>query len=502
MTFDLTAIAIFAAAAVLYSAALPKMWRAWALLAGSVVAIYGLQPPIVVGKLDFAFPTATIAVTVALWWFTRPIESARVETPPGETAPETARRPYWRWVNEDGIALGVIAALTVGMAFMRYIDRAYRLTPSRPPDPLTVIVWLAVSGGVVYVAGWALRRVDRNRVLTGLVLLVIGVFVVLKTEVLALEVARFFREQTGRDPNLAGMIDLNWLGFSYVAFRWIHILRDRQSGKLPALTLREFVTYVIFFPAFTAGPIDRAERFVKDFRALPEAVGLDAARFTDGTARIMTGIFKKFVLADTLALGMALNATNADQTTSVLGVWALLYGYSLRLFLDFSGYTDIAIGVGILFGIRLPENFDRPYLKHNITVFWQSWHMTLSNWARFYVFTPFSRFLLTRKRKPSPTVSVLLCQMATMTVIGLWHGVTVNFVVWGVWHGVGLFIHKQWTDRTRKWYRELAPGRKRAWTVFGWFVTFHFVVLGWVWFALPDVAQSARVFGLLFGAGG
>jgi alginate O-acetyltransferase complex protein AlgI len=229
--------------------------------------------------------------------------------------------------------------------------------------------------------------------------------------------------------------------------------------------------------------------------------GLDATRYTEGLTRIAVGIFKKFIIADSLAIGMALNATNAEQATSTIGVWILLYGYALRLYFDFSGYSDIAIGIGMLFGIKLPENFDRPYLKNNITTFWQSWHITLSNWARFYVFSPLSRFLLTRQPKPSPIVVVLSTQMATMVVIGLWHGVTINFLIWGVWHGIGLFVHKQWSDRTRKWYRRLndTPRLKQAWTVAGWFITFHFVVVGWVWFALPEFGQSLDVFGKLVG---
>jgi len=128
---------------------------------------------------------------------------------------------------------------------------------------------------------------------------------------------------------------------------------------------------------------------------------------------------------------------------------------------------------------------------------------TIRSWARFYVFTPLSRWFLTRERRPSAVVIVLLAQWATMTVIGLWHGVTLNFAAWGAWHGLGLFVHKQWSDRTRTWYRSLEerPGHKRAWTVCAWLVTFLYVVLGWVWFALPDVGQSAQVLGRLFGIG-
>ncbi|MCB0035681.1 MAG: hypothetical protein KDE51_16730, partial [Anaerolineales bacterium] len=133
----------------------------------------------------------------------------------------------------------------------------------------------------------------------------------------------------------------------------------------------------------------------------------------------------------------------------------------------------------------------------------QSWHITLSNWARFYVFSPLSRNLLRRKPRPSPVLIVLICQLATMMTIGLWHGVTLNFLLWGIWHGLALFVHKQWSDRTRKWYRQLKerPWPFRAWTAFSWLLTFHYVVLGWVWFVLPEIGLAVQVFGKLFGFG-
>jgi D-alanyl-lipoteichoic acid acyltransferase DltB (MBOAT superfamily) len=272
-------------------------------------------------------------------------------------------------------------------------------------------------------------------------------------------------------------------------------------GILPSPSLREFATYVIFAPAYVAGPIDRAERFVVDLRALPGLHGLDPARIGLALWRIGLGLFKKFVIADSLAQGMALNPLNATQVTNTPGLWLLLYGYALRLYFDFAGYTDVAIGLGLLFGIRLPENFDRPYLQTNITAFWQSWHITLSNWARFYVFTPLSRTLLRRKPRPSSSFILLTAHLSTMVVIGLWHGITWNFFIWGVWHALALFAHKQWSDRTRSWYRTLQerPRQKMVWSAVSWFLTFHYVVIGWVWFLLPTPALALQTIGRLFG---
>lgn len=480
MTFDLGTIALCCALALAYAALLPSVWRGWALYGLSIMAVYLLQPPLPIRFSDFILPTATLALTTAVWWFTRASDQ------------QTSR--------EDLIALGLMVVVIFVLSLNRFLDIDARITPSRPPDPLAVMSGLALFGLMMFASGVIFRAKWRLRIA---LLALIGLFIILKSDFLGSGVSGLWRGTTGQDASLAALTDLNWLGFSYIAFRLIHTIRDRQSGLLPTLSLREYMTYVVFFPALIAGPIDRAERFAQDLAALPEKVGLDEARFAEGLGRIAMGLMKKFVIADTLAQGMTLTPINALQAQSTPGLWALVYGYALRLFFDFSGYSDIAIGIGILFGVRLPENFDRPYLKTNITAFWQSWHMTLSSWARFYVFSPLSRALLKRKPKPSPTLIVLVSQLATMVTIGLWHGITANFLIWGVWHGAGLFVHKQWSDRTRKWQRGLSekPGQKRAWTVFAWALTFHFVVIGWIWFALPDFESAMRVLRGLMGVG-
>jgi alginate O-acetyltransferase complex protein AlgI len=472
---NLITITIFVALAMLYALFVPAKFRAWSLFIASAVLIYWLQPSISVRWLDFFLPTMTLALTVATWYLTRKDEQ--------------------NLSREDYIAFGLVLVIILGLLLLRPVLPASLrlLIASRPPNLLLVILFLAIF----FIFTISLERLPIR--LAAILLLLIGLFLILKTEILATALSAFFRSNTGQDIAEASVLDLNWLGFSYVAFRLIHTVRDRQTGLLPELSLREYVSYVVFFPSFIAGPIDRAERFIKDFRALDNIQF--APRFVEGTSRITIGVFKKFVIADTLAQGMALNPTNAIQVDNSFGLWILLYAYALRLFFDFSGYTDIAIGIAILFGIKLPENFAHPYTRTSITKFWQSWHISLSDWARFYAFSPLSRNLLRRKPKPPPILIVLLTQLATMVVIGLWHGVTVNFLIWGIWHGLGLFLHKQWTNRTRKFYRKLKdkPIEQGFADGFAWFITFHYVVLGWVWFALPNFEQSIQVFSKLIG---
>jgi len=159
---------------------------------------------------------------------------------------------------------------------------------------------------------------------------------------------------------------------------------------------------------------------------------------------------------------------------------------------DFSGYTDIAIGLGRLLGIKLPENFKAPYLKPNLTQFWNNWHMTLTQWFRAYFFNPVTRALRSGKKKFSIPSIVFITQMGTMVLIGLWHGVTWNFVAWGVWHGLGLFVHNRWSEWTKGRFATLPMGWQKALNVGGVLLTFHFVAIGWVFFALPSLTVSGQ----------
>ncbi len=493
MTFDLPAIAVFFVLSLAYNGLISARLRGWVLLVSSLLAVFWLQPALILRFGDFILPAATICLGIAGWAVTKDRSLDQSES----------NR------SDDRKTLVVTVSLVLLMAGSRYLPPELRMTASRPPTPVAVALVMAAGGAILaYLVRYAGRRSQRSRYLllpAGLLVGLVFLFVWIKSPTMAMEISRVWRGATGRDPTLATPADINWLGFSFIAFRLIHTLRDRMAGLLPALSLREYLTYIVFFPTYTAGPIDRAERFVVDLRmeTTPDQASqedLFATRLTQGGERILVGLFKKFVVADSLAQGLSMDAASAGQANSTIWLWVLLYGYAFRLYLDFAGYSDIAIGVSRLFGFKIPENFNRPYLRSNLTAFWQSWHITLSNWVRFYVFSPMSRWLLRRQPRPSTTAIVFSAQLSTMIVIGLWHGITLNFIIWGAWHGIGLFIHKVWSDRTRSWYIGLSRRRlqKQAWSFFAWLVTFHYVVLGWVWFALPEVDLSMKTFGKLF----
>ena len=396
--------------------------------------------------------------------------------------------PEVRGWRENAGALAVLIGVPVLVTFNRYtqVEVLFPVDIPRPQVALVVLL-VALTAGVVLV--------QAHHFFSGMLVLamlgLVAMLAVLKTPsgwgMLFGAVAGW----AGREA--AGPSTITWLGFSYVAFRLLHTLLDKRAGRLTSVSLGEYVNYVIFFPTLTAGPIDRIERFTHDLR-LPLA--LEASTWLMAGTRLFRGLVKKFVIADGLAW-FALSDLLAGEVQSRVWLWFLLYAYSLRIYFDFSGYTDIAIGLGLLLGIRLPENFDAPYLKPNITQFWNAWHMTLTQWFRAYFFNPLTRALRSAQRPLPQWLMILLAQSATMLLIGLWHGVTWNFLAWGAWHALGLFVHNRWSDwaktRTLSWNTTLA-------NYLGVLLTFHYVTLGWLFFFLPDPATAWSALLRLLGA--
>lgn len=438
--------------------------RQLAMLAASVLALFWLQPAQQFGSLLFWLPLATLGITVLSWVVTS--------------------KPEVRGLQENWPALVVMGAVIALADLNRYFGLASLYTV-HAPSPVLVLL---VSGGLALV-GLAIskwRRADRLW-LWALLLGLIAIFVFLKTPGVAERSEALFR--AARDASTTqAVIPLTWLGYSYLAFRLMHTIRDRQTGRLPAVPLSDYLNYAIFFPAFTAGPIDRLERFDKDLCA-PQQLANDD--WLQAGTRLFGGLFKKFVVADLLAV-ISINDVLVSRVQNGAWLWLFLYAYAFRIYFDFSGYTDIAIGMARLMGIRLPENFAAPYLKSNLTQFWNAWHMTLTQWFRSYVFNPFTRAMRSAE-KPLPVwVMILLAQLLTMTLIGLWHGITVCFVLWGLWHGIGLFIHNRWNDfirpRTPVWMQS-STGLWLA-NAAGVVLTFNYVAIGWVFFSLSTPALA------------
>jgi alginate O-acetyltransferase complex protein AlgI len=448
--------------------------RTYLLLAFSVLAIYWFQPALPLRSFDFWLPSLSLVLTVLTWLIT--------------SSPD-----LWR-SRQNLIGLSIIVGLATLIVLSRYLLPDPVVTATTPPQFIQYLLFIAIVTLIVSFLAFFSRRSAWT--LPFVIILIITILVILKSPTLSLQTSIFLRSLANRSIENAAFSDLRWLGFSYIAFRLIHVLRDKQMGRLPELSLPEFATYVVFFPALAAGPIDRTEHFAKDLRqdfSLAQDETLLAGQ------RIFLGLFKKFVIADTLAL-IALNDTLAIQVRTAGWMWIIVYAYALQIYFDFSGYTDIAIGTARLAGIRLPENFAAPYSKPNLTQFWNSWHMTLTQWFRSYFFNPFNRWIRGFKNIPS-WIMILIGQVATMLLIGLWHGITFNFIFWGLWHGVGLFVQNRWSDFVRSHYPNLGQNTRlqQVLQIGGILLTFHFVALGWVFFALSDPALSWQVFLALSG---
>ncbi len=456
--------------------------RGLAVLAVSALAVFWLQPVQSPPALEFWIPTATLGIAVLVWAITAPIE---------------ARAWKQNWPA---------GAVLVGVILLAELNHYFRLGSIyliETPRFRYVILSLLLMLGLVLLL--AIRRRPMSSLYYAAFGGIVLILVALKIPSVSAAVLDIIGRTSGSpaasvatgSPALLPTAGIQWLGYSYLSFRLLHTILDRLSGRLPALTLAEFASYVIFFPAFIAGPIDRAERFVQELRS-PLAVTADD--WITSAGRILIGLFKKFVLADSLAV-LSINEGLASHVMGAGWLWLFLYAYAFRLLLDFSGYTDVAIGMGRLLGVRMPENFTAPYLKPNLALFWNSWHITLTQWFRSYFFNPLVRVLRTRHRPPPQWLIILTAQVGTMVLIGLWHGIAWSFAVWGLWHALGLFVHNRWValtgSRMPAW-AQTGAGQRAVYGA-GVVLTFNFVAIGWLFFNFSSPVAALQILFRLFG---
>jgi len=280
------------------------------------------------------------------------------------------------------------------------------------------------------------------------------------------------------------------LGFSYLAFELLHVILERRRGGIESVSLGDLLAFVFFAPARIAGPIKRYPQFVAAVRdAEPSSENVYA-----GLLRILFGLSKKFFLADILSQTLAESAWVA----STMHAWVIVFAYSLQIWLDFSAYSDIAIGLGRTLGIVLPENFRAPYLAKNIREFWERWHITLSQWVRDYVFTPAGRWLFGTRLRRLPIAIAVISYLLTFTIVGAWHGLTPGFLLWGVYHGALLSLYHVVRVKTPGWIADHPWYDSRAVRLAGVAFTFLCVTIGWVPFMLP-LPKAARMLALMFG---
>ena len=280
------------------------------------------------------------------------------------------------------------------------------------------------------------------------------------------------------------------VGISFWTFQGLSYLFDVYREEELDPTLLEFCLYMAFWPTVLSGPVCRLPDMLPQYRQAP-VFAWD--NFSTGALRLIQGLIMKMVLAQLLGSGLTRGAgVNAgfDQVTAWGGidVWLLGIAFGFQLFFDFAGYSHMVIGTARLFGIQLPENFNRPFLSPTPSIFWIRWHMSLSFWIRDYIFVPLAAL---RRDRWWPYVVFII----SMSLFGLWHAAKWTFILWGIYHGLLLVGHR-WGQQIKRRFSMALPGYSGI--ILGWGATFSLVSLGWIFFRANDLNEAFSMFGSVF----
>lgn len=272
------------------------------------------------------------------------------------------------------------------------------------------------------------------------------------------------------------------LAISFITFQTIAYLTDIYRGENAEKNICNFALFITFFPQLIQGPILR----YRDFRTQLTNRITSSDQFVKGILRFLTGFNKKMLVADVLS---ELTATTFQAESLSVGMaWIGIIAYVLQIYFDFSGYSDMAVGLGRMFGFEFVENFDYPYCSETVSEFWRRWHITLGTWFRDYVYFPLGGSRVKKLR-------VIFNLMVVWLLTGVWHGPTINFILWGLWNGILIVIEKL-ADIPKRLHEK--PVLQRLYRI----LTVIFIIFGFVFFRLPDLAQITNYFRNLFGLNG
>jgi alginate O-acetyltransferase complex protein AlgI len=341
-------------------------------------------------------------------------------------------------------------------------------------DPrFLALIILSILGN--WLAALLYEKTRRGAVIT---LAILGNLLVLGTFKYSVFFAQNVTAVTGFEP-------YSWqfalpLGISFFTFHHVMYLVDLKRGRAPIYPLDRYALYICFFPQSIAGPLARWNEVMQQFGQRAFGPGWER-RVAEGAMYIVIGLAEKVLLGDPLA-----EATNPIYARAAAGpvgngdAWLAL-GFAFQVFFDFAGYSDIAIGLGLIFGVQLPRNFDAPFRTTSLLEFWQRWHMTLARFLRDYVFNPLSRSGIGGRGLRS--VRVLAALLLTMSLCGLWHGAGWTYVIWGTVQGVGLIF-------AAVWRRYLTPPP----ALVGWAATVAYFMLTVVIFRAPSLTVAWHIF--------
>lgn len=325
-----------------------------------------------------------------------------------------------------------------------------------PINALVIVIGYAVAQWLVAAVWLAVRRRGARRM---------GFYAAIFLGLLPLLAAKY--------AGLAGIeYPLAFVGLSYVTFRSLDVLIGIQDGVIKNIDPLRYLTFLLFFPTISSGPIDRYRRFSEDWERERSTSDV-LTDFDAGIHRIFTGFLYKFVLA---ALIQQYWMDPVAQQTGFLAASSYMYAYTLYLFFDFAGYSAFAVGFSYILGIRSPENFDRPFLARDIRDFWNRWHMSLSFWFRDHIYNRFIFSALKGRWFRSAQLASSVGYLLTMGLMGLWHGTALHFLVYGLYHGILLAATSALDRRYRS--NRLINSPDWPWRLASVVLTFHLVAFG------------------------
>ncbi len=381
------------------------------------------------------------------------------------------------------------------LVFLPVVFLAYWVLPQKLRVPLLLVAsyvfymsWKPIYGLLIFgltlgnflLVPFIAKSVDRKKLWLG---------IVVAANLITLAIFKYAYFAVGTIKSGLGVAGIDWrephlhiilpLGISFFVFEFIHYAVDVYRGKPLVKSFINFSLFASFFPTQIAGPIKRYQDFIPqlDIKSKFKWEYVD-----EGMQLILMGLAKKVLLADNLALVAQAGFTHPEQFSAV-DLWLITYAFAFQIFFDFAGYTDVARGSALLFGYKVPINFNLPYIASNVADFWHRWHISLSTWLRDYLFIPLggsrgSRWLTNRNL------------FITMALGGLWHGAAMHFLVWGVYQGVMLIAHREYQNILERIGVSKSIIQSKVYHAISVIVTFHVVCVGWVFFR-ADTATIA-----------
>jgi D-alanyl-lipoteichoic acid acyltransferase DltB (MBOAT superfamily) len=302
------------------------------------------------------------------------------------------------------------------------------------------------------------------------------------------------------------------IGLSFITFQKIAFLADAYSGEIKSVTPLHFLLFTLYFPRTVAGPIVHYNEIVPQFSSEKSRYG--AADLAVGICMFAIGLFKKAVIADSLSgyVTPIFDGPPYNPLLSLTTAWSATLSYAFQIYFDFSGYSDMALGVARMFGVRLPMNFDSPFKATSIIEFWSRWHITLTRFLTAYVYTPLALHLsrvcqksrgASVRRHSAPAIVIMIATptIVTMAISGIWHGAGWHFLAWGVLHGVYLTINQCWRAlRPQSW--SVSVAHKKMMKSVSFLITFGAVLIAFLFFRCASANSALTILGAMVGLNG